>query len=143
MSATASFGALKNVLTNGGVGDYTKGRLYAALVLSILLYRSEVLCLLEDLFNRSRRPQSGCVCVMCRVLYGGIRYTTKYRIANVSHLKRPSLQTADLYSSPPPCSIGRPCAGHAHESNSPPPTGGLGLPLLACQLSSEDIGPGS
>ena len=52
ISATSAFGALKNVLTSLSVDLRVKGRIYNALVLSILLYGSEAWCLREDLFNR-------------------------------------------------------------------------------------------
>ena len=50
-AATAAFGALKNVLTSLPVDLRVKGRIYYALVLSILLYGSEAWCLREDIFN--------------------------------------------------------------------------------------------
>jgi hypothetical protein len=53
-SATAAFGALKNVFTNRHLDLNIKGRIYVALCVSILLYGSEILCLREELFNRLR-----------------------------------------------------------------------------------------
>ena len=47
-AATSAFGALKNVLTSLSVDLRVKGRIYKALVLSILLYDSEAWCLRED-----------------------------------------------------------------------------------------------
>jgi hypothetical protein len=50
-ASTSAFGALKNVFTSLSVDLRVKGRIYSALVLSILLYGSEAWCLREDLFN--------------------------------------------------------------------------------------------
>ena len=52
-SATAAFGALKNIYTDKHIDLKVKGRIYVALCLSILLYGCEIWCLREDLFAAS------------------------------------------------------------------------------------------
>jgi hypothetical protein len=66
-SATAAFGALKNIFTNRNIDLKIKGRIYTALCLSILLYGSEVCCLKEDLFHRLRSFHHRCARTMCRI----------------------------------------------------------------------------
>jgi hypothetical protein len=44
-SASAAFGALKNILTNKDIDLKVKGSVYVALYLSIQLYGSEIWCL--------------------------------------------------------------------------------------------------
>ena len=52
-SASAAFGAPRDcVVANRDLGFQVKGRVYVALVLTILLYNSEIWCLREDLLRR-------------------------------------------------------------------------------------------
>ena len=76
-SATSAFDALKNVLTSLSVVLRVKGRIYNALVLSILLYGSEAWCLREDLFNRLSSFHNRCVRSMCRIT---MAHKMKHRI---------------------------------------------------------------
>jgi hypothetical protein len=76
-SASAVFGALKNILTNKDIDFKVKGSVYVALCLSILLYGSENRCLQEDLFNRLRHFHYRCARTMCRIT---IAHTIYHRI---------------------------------------------------------------
>ena len=78
-AATSTFGALKNVLTILSVYLRVNGRIYNALVLSILLYGSEAWCLQEDLFNRLRSFHNRCVRSMCRIT---MAHSIKHRITS-------------------------------------------------------------
>jgi hypothetical protein len=60
-AATSAFGALKNALTCLSVNLRVKGRIYSALVSSILLYGSKAWCLREDIINQSRSFHNRCV----------------------------------------------------------------------------------
>ena len=77
-SATAAFGALKNVFTNRHLDLKLKGRIYVALCLSILLYGSEVWSLREDLLSRLRSFHHRCVRTMCRI---NITHTIRHHIS--------------------------------------------------------------
>ena len=56
-AATSAFCALENVLANFSVGLRVIGRIYSALVSSILVYGGEAWCLQEVLFNCLRSFQ--------------------------------------------------------------------------------------
>ena len=93
-SATSAFGALKNVLSSLSVDLRVKGRIYNALVLSILLYGSEAWCLREDLFNRLRSFHNRCVRSMCRIT---MAHTMKHRITSKSLFERLGVGSFDSY----------------------------------------------
>ena len=92
-SATA-FGALKRLFTNGHLDLNMKGRIYAALCLSILLYGSEVWCLKEDLFNRLRSFHPRCVRTMCRV---NTAHTIRHHISSIILFTRLRIEPIDTY----------------------------------------------
>jgi hypothetical protein len=94
-SAEAAFGALRcNVFANKRVKHETKGRLYCAFVLSILLYGSECWCMTEKLFARIRKFHNSCVRAMCRV---NIRHTIRHHITTTSLLNKLHLKHIDHY----------------------------------------------
>jgi hypothetical protein len=64
-SASAAFGALKNILTYKDIDLKVKLIAYVALCSSILLYGSEIWCLREDLFNHLRQFHHRCARTMC------------------------------------------------------------------------------
>ena len=92
-SATAAFGALKNIFTNRNIDLKIKGRIYTALCLSILLYGSEVWCLKEDLFHRLRSFHR-CARTMCRI---SIAYTIRHHISSESLFGRLDIESLDTY----------------------------------------------
>ena len=93
-SATAAFGALKNIYTDKHIDLKVKGRIYVALCLSILLYGCEVWCLREDLFNRLRRFHHRCCRTMCRIT---MAHTIRHRISSENLLKRLHIEPLDTY----------------------------------------------
>ena len=93
-SATAAFGALKNVLTNKRLDLKLKGRIYVALCLSILLYGSEVWCLKENLLHRLRSFHHRCVRTMCRI---NIAHTIRHHISSSSLFARLGIEPLDSY----------------------------------------------
>ena len=94
MAATSAFGALKNALTSLPVDLHVKGRIYNALVLSIILYGSEAWCLREDLFNRLRSFNNRCVRAMRRII---MAHTIKHRIISKSLFERLGVGSFDSY----------------------------------------------
>ena len=93
-SATAAFGALKNIFTNRHIDLKVKGRIYVALCLSILLYGCEVWCLRSDLLSRLRRFHHRCARTMCRIT---IAHTIRHHISTDSLLKRLGIEPIDTY----------------------------------------------
>lgn len=93
-SATAAFGALKNVFTNRQLDLKLKGRIYVALCLSILLYGSEVWCLREDLLGRLRSFHHRCVRTMCRV---NMAHTIRHHISSNSLFARLGIEPLETY----------------------------------------------
>ena len=71
-----------------------KGRIYNALVLSILLYGSEAWCLREDLFNRLRSFHNRCIRSMCRIT---MAHMMKHRITSKSLFERLGVGSFDSY----------------------------------------------
>jgi len=59
-SATAAFGALKNIFTDKYLSEELKGEVYEALILRTLLYGCEAWSLREDLFKRLRSFHNKC-----------------------------------------------------------------------------------
>jgi hypothetical protein len=86
-SATAALGALKNLFGDKYLSEKVKGKVYMALVLSILLYSCEVLPFLEDLFQRLRSFHNRCARSMCRI---SIAHTIRHSITfeSLFHLLR-------------------------------------------------------
>ena len=84
----------KNVLTSLSVDLRVKGRIYNALVLSILLYGSEAWCHREDVFNRLRAYHNRCVRSMCRIT---MTHTMKHRITSKSLFERLGVGSFDSY----------------------------------------------
>ena len=93
-SATAAFGALKNIFNNRHIDLKVKGRIYVALCLSILLYGCEVWCLRSDLLSRLRGFHHRCVRTMCRIT---IAHTIRHHISTESLLKRLGIEPFDTY----------------------------------------------
>ncbi len=93
-SATAAFGALKNVFTNRHLDLKLKGRIYVALCLSILLYGSEVWSLREDSLSRLRSFYHRCVRTMCRI---NIAHTIRHHISTSSLLARLGIESFETY----------------------------------------------
>jgi len=93
-SATAAFGALRNVLGDKHIDLKVKGKIYVALCLSILLYGCEVWCMREDLFDRLRSFHHRCVRSMCRIT---MAHTVRHRISSDSLFKRLDIESLDTY----------------------------------------------
>ena len=94
-AATAIFGAMnKSIFSRKDIELRTKGHVYNALVLSILLYGSECWALREDLFKRLRSFHNRCVRTMCRVT---IAHTIRCRIKTTCLLKRLGILSIDEY----------------------------------------------
>jgi hypothetical protein len=104
-AAESAFGSLKNVITSLSFDLRIKGRIYNALVLSILLYNSEALCLRGDLFNRLRSLHNRCVRAMCRI---NIARAMKHRITSKSLFEFLGVGSFDSYYN---CRL-LSCAGH-------------------------------
>ena len=60
-SATAAFGALKNIFNSKCLSEELKVEVYKALVLPTLLYGCEAWSLREDLFKRLRSFHTVCL----------------------------------------------------------------------------------
>ena len=93
-SATAAFGALRNVLGDKHIDLKVKGKIYVALCVSILLYGCEVWCMREDLFDRLRSFHHRCVRSMCRIT---MAHTMRHRISSDSLFKRLEIESLDTY----------------------------------------------
>jgi hypothetical protein len=94
-SAVAAFGALdKAIFSNKRINIKTRGQVYQALVLTILLYGSECWCLTEKLFNRLRSFHRKNVRKMCNIT---MRHTIKHHIKTKDLLKRLGLKRIDEY----------------------------------------------
>jgi hypothetical protein len=93
-SASAAFGALKNILTNKEIGLKVIGSAHVALCFSILLYGSKVWFLREDLINRLRHFHHLCARTMCRIT---IAHTTRHHVSSASLFKCLSIEPFDKY----------------------------------------------
>ena len=93
-SSHISIQCAQNILTSLSVDLRVKGRIYNALVLSILLYGSEALCLREDLFNQLRSFHNRCVRSMCRIT---MAHTMKQYITSKSLFERLGVGSFDSY----------------------------------------------
>ena len=94
-AASHAFGALRECLfTSTEVSYSAKKVVYEGLILSILLYGSEIWCLTEMLFNKLRVFHARCVRAMCRVTR---LHTRMHRITTTELLQRLNLSTIDQY----------------------------------------------
>jgi hypothetical protein len=93
-SATAAFGALKNLFGDKYLSEKVKGQVYTALVLSTLLYGCEVWSLREDLFQRLRSFHNRCARSMCRI---SIAHTIRHSITSESLFRRLGILDLDSY----------------------------------------------
>ena len=93
-SATAAFGALKNLFGDKYLSEKVKGQVYTALVLSTLLYGCEVWSLRENLFQRLRSFHNRCARTMCRI---SIAHTIRHRITSESLFRRLGIMDLDSY----------------------------------------------
>jgi hypothetical protein len=80
-SATAAFGALKNIFADKYLSEELKGEVYRALILPTLLYGCEAWSLREDLFKRLRSFHNRCARSMCRV---NLHHTFCHHITSAS-----------------------------------------------------------
>jgi exonuclease III len=93
--ASQAFGALSaSTFRNKDVRKELKGRIYVALVMSILLHGCETWFLREEEYHLIRRFHSGCVRAMCRVSMSQVR---RHRIRTSTLLKELGLQHAEYY----------------------------------------------
>jgi len=76
-SATAAFGALKNIFNSKYLSEELKGEVYKALVLPTSLYGCEAWPLREDLLKRLRSFHNRCARSMCRV---NLHHTFRHHI---------------------------------------------------------------
>jgi hypothetical protein len=93
-SASAAFGALKNIPTNKDIILKVKGSVYEALCLSILLYGSEIRCLREDFFNCPRHFHHRCARTMYCI---AIAHAIRHHISSASLFKCLSIKSFDTY----------------------------------------------
>ena len=84
-SATAAFGALKNIFADKYLSEELKGEVYMALILPTLLYGCEAWSLREDLFKRLRSFHNKCARSMCRV---NLYHTFRHHITSASLFRR-------------------------------------------------------
>ena len=81
---------------NQDVFDEVKGMAYKSLILPILLYGAECLCMTEHLFRKLRNFHHRCVRTMCHVS----RIQTRvFRITTSELLQKLSLCSIDTYVS--------------------------------------------
>jgi len=94
-AAAAAFGALRvSTFTNKRVDEKVKGRIFVAIVLSILLYGSECWCMTEDHRKRLTSFYNARVRSMCRV---NKHKTIKYRITTKGLLSRLDIRDISFY----------------------------------------------
>ena len=93
-SATAAFGALKNIFADKYLSEELKGEVYKALILPTLLYGCEAWSLREDLFKRLRSFHNRCARSMCRV---NLHHTFRHHITSASLFRRLGILDIDSY----------------------------------------------
>jgi len=93
-SATAAFGALKNIFNSKYLSEELKGEVYKALVLPTFLYGCEAWSLREDLFKRLRSFHNRCARSMCRV---NLHHAFRHHITTSSLFRRLNLLDIDSY----------------------------------------------
>ena len=94
-AAGGAFGALrKSVFASTYISFRTKKIVYAALIISILLYGSESWSLTEKLLHKLRLFHHRCIRAMCRVTR---RHTRQHHIRTAELLTRVGLASLDTY----------------------------------------------
>jgi len=93
-SATAAFGALKNIFTDKYLSEELKGEVYKAPILPTLLYGCEAWSLRENLFKRLRSFHNKCARLICRV---NLHHTFRNHITTSSLFRRLGLLDIDSY----------------------------------------------
>ena len=93
-AAAAAFGALRSVLCNFALSENLRGQVYTTLVLTILLYGSEVWCLREDLLAKLRTFHNSCCRAMCRIT---MKHTIRHRISSKQLYKRLGIAAVEQY----------------------------------------------
>jgi len=93
-SATAAFGALKNIFTDKYLSEELKGEVYKALILPTLLCGYEAWSLREDSFKRLRSFHNKCARSVCRV---NLHHTFRHHITTLSLYYRFGLLDIDSY----------------------------------------------
>jgi hypothetical protein len=76
------------------LSEVIRGQVYTALVLTILLYGSEVWCLREDLFAKLRTFHNSCCRAMCRIT---MAHTYRHHIPSKQLYKRLGIAAVDQY----------------------------------------------
>ena len=93
--ASQAFGALsQSTFRNKDVKKHLKGRIYIALILSILLHGCETWFLREQEYQKLRTFHHSCVRAMCRV---NLSHTRRHRIRTAKLLDELSLQPLEHY----------------------------------------------
>ena len=93
--ASQAFGCLsKSTFRNKDVSKFLKGRIYVALILSILLHGCETWFLREEEYHLLRRFHKSCVRAMCRVSMSQVR---RHRIRTSKLLAELALQPLEYY----------------------------------------------
>jgi hypothetical protein len=92
--ASSAMGALRPTLKRKDLKLEVKGKIYVALVLSILLYGSESWCLLDHLMAKLRVFHATCVRSMCRAT---LKHTFDHHISTEDLLSRLGIQNMDYY----------------------------------------------
>ena len=82
------------MLCNYALSEPLRGAVYSSLVLTILLYGSEVWCLREDLFAKLRTFQNSCCRAMCRIT---MAHTIRHHIPSKQLYKRLGIAPVDQY----------------------------------------------
>ena len=82
------------MLCNSALSENLRGQVYTALVLTILLYGSEVWCLREDLFAKLRTFHNSCCRAMCRIT---MAHTIRHHIPSKQLYKRLGIAAVDQY----------------------------------------------
>ena len=93
-SATAAFGALKNIFTGKCLPEELNGEVYKALIFPTLIYGCEAWSLREDLFQRLRSFHDKCARPMYRV---NLHHTFRYHITTSSLFRRLGFLDIDSY----------------------------------------------
>jgi hypothetical protein len=93
--ASQAFGCLsKSTFRNKDVSKFLKGRIYVALIMSILLHGCETWFLREEEYHLLRRFHKSCVRAMCRVSMSQVR---RHRIRTSKLLAELALQPLEYY----------------------------------------------
>ena len=93
-SATAAFGALKNIFNSKYLSEELKGEVYKALVLPTLLNGCEAWPLRDDIFKRLRSFYNRCARSMCCV---NLHHTFRHHFTTSSLFRRLNLLDIGSY----------------------------------------------